>query len=166
MSNPTVLVQTATYTVTATSGDSGSCVASTFDVVVTVNALPVISLGTILPVNTMDVQFLIPYTTNFTLTNFSLSANNSSALTAFSAINNAAITASPLIIPLPAANAVGSYNFDLIITDNNGCISLPNNVTLVINLIKVLDKNGQRINLELKDLEREERPMDKLFRIL
>jgi hypothetical protein len=145
LSNPTALVQTATYTVTATSGDAGSCVASTFDVVVTVNALPIVTLGTIVPVNTMDIQFLIPYTTNFTLTNFSLSANNSAALPSFSVINNAAITTSPLVIPLPAANTPGSYNFDLIVTDSNGCISLPTSATLQINLVKVLDKNGQRM---------------------
>jgi hypothetical protein len=93
----------------------------------------------------MDIQFLIPYTTNFNLTNFTLLTNNSSALPSFEAINNAAITTSPLVIPLPASNAPGSYNFDLIVTDSNGCISLPNNATLDINLIKVLDKNGQRI---------------------
>ncbi|MFM7017552.1 PKD-like domain-containing protein, partial [Flavobacterium sp.] len=145
LSNPTALVQTATYTVTATSGAAGSCVASTFDVVVTVNALPIVTIGTIAPVNTMDVQFLIPYTTNFTLTNFSLSANNSAALPSFSAINNANITTSPLVIPLPTSISVGSYNFDLIVTDSNGCISLPTNATLQINLVKVLDKNGQRM---------------------
>jgi hypothetical protein len=114
-------------------------------VVVTVNALPIVTVGTIVPVNTMDVQFLIPYITNFTLTNFSLSANNSAALPSFSVINNAAITTSPLVIPLPAANTPGSYNFDLIVTDSNGCISLPTSATLQINLIKVLDKNGQRM---------------------
>jgi hypothetical protein len=145
LSNPTVLVQTATYTVTATSGDAGNCVASTFDVVVTVNPLPVLALGTIRPVNTMDIEFLIPYTTNFTLTNFTLTVNNSSALPSFEAINDSVITASPLAIPLPASNATGSYDFDLIIKDSNTCISLPISVTLQINLVKVLDKNGQRI---------------------
>jgi hypothetical protein len=145
LSNPTVLVQTATYTVTATSGDTGNCVASTFDVVVTVNPLPVLALGTIRPVNTMDIEFLIPYTTNFTLTNFTLTVNNSSALPSFEAINDSVITASPLAIPLPASNATGSYDFDLIIKDSNTCISLPISVTLQINLVKVLDKNGQRI---------------------
>jgi len=147
LSNPTVLVQTATYTVTATSGYAGSCISNTFDVVVTVNPLPVLTLGTIMPVNTMDVQFLIPYTTNFNLTNFTLTTNNSSALPSFETINNSVITASPLEIPLPASNEPGSYAFDLIITDSNGCISMPNTTNLVINMIKVLDKNAKRMTI-------------------
>jgi hypothetical protein len=93
----------------------------------------------------MDIEFLIPYTTNFNLTNFTLTTNNSSALPSFEAIDNSVITASPLAIPLPASNAVGSYNFDLLIKDSNNCISLPISATLQINLVKVLDKNGQRI---------------------
>jgi uncharacterized protein (TIGR02145 family) len=145
LSNPTLLVQTATYTVTATSGDSGSCVTNTFDVVVTVNPLPVLVLGTIIPVNTMDVEFVIPYTTNFNLTNFTLTTNSSSALPSFEAIDNAVITTSPLVIRLPASNATGTYNFDLVIKDSNGCNSLPNNVTLQINPVRVLDREGKRI---------------------
>ena len=145
LSNPTTSVQTATYTVTATSGIAGSCVASTFDLVVTVNPLPVITVGTIIPVNTMDIQFLIPYSTNFTLTNFTLTTNNPNALPSFSVINNTSITSSPLVIPLPSNNSSGGYDFTLLVKDNNGCVSLSNNLTLVINTVKVLDKKGNRM---------------------
>jgi gliding motility-associated-like protein len=41
--NPTNVVQTATYTVTPTSGAAGACVGSTFTITVTVNPTPVIS---------------------------------------------------------------------------------------------------------------------------
>ena len=42
LTNPTNTVQTATYTVTPTSGAAGSCIGATFQVVVTVNPKPVI----------------------------------------------------------------------------------------------------------------------------
>ena len=42
LTNPTNLVQTATYTVTPTSGAAGNCVGATFTVVVTVNPQPLI----------------------------------------------------------------------------------------------------------------------------
>lgn len=43
LTNPTSVVQTATYTVTPTSGAAGACVGSTFTVTVTVNPKPVIA---------------------------------------------------------------------------------------------------------------------------
>ena len=42
LSNPSISAQTATYTVTPTSGAAGSCVGSTYSLVVTVNPTPVI----------------------------------------------------------------------------------------------------------------------------
>ncbi|MFN6944404.1 MAG: PKD-like domain-containing protein, partial [Cytophagaceae bacterium] len=41
--NPTNAAQTATYTVTPTSGDAGACIGADFDVVVTVNPTPVLA---------------------------------------------------------------------------------------------------------------------------
>jgi hypothetical protein len=46
LTNPTNLVQTATYTVTPTSGTTGNCVGATFTVTVTVNPKPVIPAQT------------------------------------------------------------------------------------------------------------------------
>ncbi len=45
--NPTSLLQTATYTVTATSGVAGNCVSTTFQVVISVNPSPIIGNGTL-----------------------------------------------------------------------------------------------------------------------
>ncbi len=80
LSNPTNVNQTATYTVTPTSGAAGSCVGSPFTVVVTVNPVPVIpnqataicsgSAFTVAPANgSPTAATIVPSGTTYTWTN-------------------------------------------------------------------------------------------------
>jgi len=77
LTNPTNTVQTATYTVTPTSGAAGSCVGATFQITVTVNPTPVIpdqtaticsgAAFTISPVNAAPTT-IVPASTTYTWT--------------------------------------------------------------------------------------------------
>ncbi|MEI6487905.1 MAG: PKD-like domain-containing protein [Bacteroidota bacterium] len=78
LNNPTNSIQTATYTVTPTSGVAGSCVGSTFVTTVTVNPTPVVPTQTsticsltsfnITPMNAQPAT-IIPLNTTYTWTN-------------------------------------------------------------------------------------------------
>ncbi len=79
LTNPTNAVQTATYTVTPTSGAAGTCVGATFTVTVTVNPMPVIpaqtaaicsgNAFTVSPTNgTPTAATIVPASTTYTWT--------------------------------------------------------------------------------------------------
>jgi len=126
-----------TYTGTITVKNANSCTSSpgvAFSVVV--NPLPTITLGTVVPVcaTSLSQNTTLQYTgTTNSPTAYSIVWNASPA-NSFVAVTNAALTASPISIAIPAGTAPGTYSGTLTVTNANSCISSPGiNFNVLIN---------------------------------
>jgi len=112
-------------------------------VVVTVNALPGITLGSISSVLPIATSFSIPYTaTTGNPNQYSLVAGTPTAMPSFSAINNAALGSSPISVTIPAS-AANTYNFNLTVRNSGtGCVSAAVPVALVVTVANSLTIDG------------------------
>jgi len=107
LTNPTNVAQTATYTVTPTSGATGSCPGSTFTVTVTVNAIPAASA------TKTDISCF-----NANDGTITVSGSGGSGTYSFFSINNGgSYQTSNIFSPLP----IGVYQIR--VKDSNGCES-------------------------------------------
>jgi hypothetical protein len=126
-----------TYTGTVTVRNANSCTSSpgvAFSVVV--NPLPTITLGTVVPVcaTSLSQNTILQYTgTTNSPTAYSIVWNASPA-NSFEAVTNAALSASPISIDVPAGTAPGTYSGTLTVTNANSCTSSPGiNFSVLIN---------------------------------
>ena len=133
-SNPSTAVYTASasesgsVTLTLTTS-GGSCGTTTASKTITINPLPTISLGFISDVPITATSFSIPYTattnspTTYSLSTTAASSGSSIAMPGFTPITAANIGASPIVVAIPTS-AAAEYNFNLTITNANGCSSV------------------------------------------
>lgn len=128
LSNPTTAIQTATYTVTPTSGAAGLCVGSTFQVVVTVNPIPVLS-STLTPSAICSGTFSYSPASATAGATFSWSRAFVAGINEGASAGNGNISetlTNPTTAPVPV-----TY---VIITSANGCDNSPGqNVTVTVN---------------------------------
>ncbi|MBS1979238.1 MAG: gliding motility-associated C-terminal domain-containing protein [Bacteroidetes bacterium] len=163
--NPTNAVQTATYTVTPTSGAAGSCVGASFTLVVTVNPQPVIpaqsaticsgSTFTISPADGVPTSStVVPAGTTYSwgvpivtggITGGSAQSGQASISQTLVNPTNAAQTATYTVTPTSGAagNCVGA-NFTVVITVNP--------VPVAQALSSISRCSGQPINFNLQDI--------------
>lgn len=120
------------YTVSA--DDSGNITAST--VLVTeppVSSIPSITLGALSVFCPGASSFALNYTdTNGSPVSFSITAGTP-AMPGFVPVVNASLGSSPLTIPLPAAVAKGTYQFQITVMNASGCVSALKTFLLNIN---------------------------------
>ena len=116
------IICTSTYanTVTITTG------------IATVNALPTISIGQVQKIATNTTAYQLPFTaTTGNPNQYTLSAGTI-PMSGFTALNNVAITTTPLIVSIPQSVA-GSYGFDLVVKNStNGCMSIVNDYIVTV----------------------------------
>jgi hypothetical protein len=122
---------TTTYTVTATNPTSGCT--NTSNVTITVNPLPTITGVSAASVTSAATTFSLVYTgTSNSPTTYSLvSAGTATPMTGFVPVTDAALTASPLTITIPAS-AANTYTFNLTVKNALGCVSAVVPLTLVV----------------------------------
>jgi gliding motility-associated-like protein len=118
-----------TVIVTASSCSSAASLAAT----VTVNDLPVITLGSTSPVSTSASSFGLSYSglSGGTFT-YSISTG-SRAMPGFVAVNGSSLGASPVSVTIPTGSAVGDYDFNVTISNTTtGCTSavIPGTLTI------------------------------------
>ncbi|MHC0446629.1 T9SS sorting signal type C domain-containing protein [Flavobacterium sp. 3-218] len=126
-------------TITVTSLTSVDCVSTLIAnnvVNIIVSALPTITLGTVTPVcaSASLQNVTLPYTavTNDP-TNYSITWN-ASPTNSFLPVTNAALTASPITIAVPAGTAPGTYTGSLTVRNAAGCVSaVASNFTITVN---------------------------------
>jgi len=125
-----------TYAGTLTVANANSCVASAgvpFSVVV--NPLPTITLGTVAPVcasaNAQSTTLAYTATSN-SPTTYSITWG-ASPTNSFAAVTNAALSASPINIAVPAGTAAGTYTGTLTVTNANSCTSTGVPFSVVVN---------------------------------
>ncbi|WP_433764988.1 T9SS sorting signal type C domain-containing protein [Flavobacterium ginsenosidimutans] len=124
-----------TYTGTLTVKNANGCVSAGNNFTVTVNPLPTITLGTAGAVcfnSSAQTTNLTYSATANSPTNYSITWNASPTNT-FAAVADAALTASPISIAVPAGTAAGTYTGNLTVRNANGCISAVNNFTVTVN---------------------------------
>jgi len=102
---------------------TGGCGSVNATGTITVNPLPTITLGALALNCPGAASFLLPYTaTTGTPTTYSISAGTP-ALSGFTPVVNAALTATPLTISLPANVLAGTYQFVITVRNGSGCVS-------------------------------------------
>jgi len=124
-----------TYTGTLTVSNAAGCVSTSNNFTVTVNPLPTIALGVTTAVCTSsNVQSTtLPYgTVTNSPTTYSITWNASPA-NSFLPVSNAALSASPINISVPANTAAGTYTGTLTVKNAAGCVSTANNFTVTVN---------------------------------
>ena len=106
------------YSVTVT--NASGCSATSTATTVIVNALSVISVGSIPDVNMTSTSFSLPYTiTSGTPTSYSIVASTP-AMPSFTTVPYTSITLSPISVTIPAS-ASNIYSFNILIIDGNSC---------------------------------------------
>lgn len=117
-----VLTSTTVYYVDAT--NAGCTTAERTRVTATVNPLPTLTLGHIANTGTTATSFNIPYTAASNNPDQYSVIAGSPAMAGFTSVLNAAITGSPLVIPMPVNTVPGTYGFSLIVKNSvTGCSS-------------------------------------------
>jgi hypothetical protein len=133
----TVYIRMASSASGSLSGDivvgSAGATDKTLAVSGTVNSLPTITLGSIVPVSGQATSFSIPFSaTTGSPNQFSLVTGSPRAMSGFTAISNQSFTSSPLAITIPVS-AVNNYNFTLTVKNSTtGCVSSAIPVTLTV----------------------------------
>ncbi len=103
---------------------SGTCSDISNIITVTVSVTPVFTVGNVAAICNTAASFNVTYNvTAGTPVQYTLTATGANVMPGFTVINGAALTASPLVISLPANTAAGTYNFTLTLTDAVGCES-------------------------------------------
>jgi hypothetical protein len=98
-----------------------------------VNVLPSITLGTIGSVFTTATTFNLPFTSGAGSPNqYTILAGTPNAMPSFTAVNNASLVSSPILVSIPAS-AANMYNFNLTVKNTTtGCIS--NNIPFTLSV--------------------------------
>jgi len=111
------------YTVSVT--NTNGCTAVSAPMVLNVNALPTITIGSISGINTTATSFSVPYTaTTGNPNQYSITAGTT-VLSGFTPVNNAVLGSSPINVNIPAS-AANTYNFNLTVANSTtGCVSAP-----------------------------------------
>jgi len=128
-----ITVSTAgSYTVTVT--NANGCSATSSATVVVVNALPTINLGSVATILNNVASFSLPYTsTTGNANGYSITTGTPGAMPGFTPITNAALSSSPLTVPIPINSNAGTYNFNLTVTNSTtGCVSTNNTFTVTL----------------------------------
>ena len=137
--NPTSLLQTATYTVTATSGVAGNCVSATFQVVISVNPNPIIGNGAVTACSNTLFNFaptnnppnsIVPVGTTYS---WQIPQMNGGITGGIS--NNAQININGTLVNPTSSSQTAVYT---ITPSYQGCIGAPFSVTVTINPIPVI----------------------------
>ncbi|KAF2339737.1 hypothetical protein, partial [Flavobacterium ginsenosidimutans] len=124
-----------TYTGNLTVRNANGCVSTVNNFTVTVNPPPTITLGTAgavcLSTSAQTTNLTYSATTN-SPTTYSI-VWNASPTNSFAAVTDAALTASPISISVPANTAAGTYTGTLTVKNANGCVSAGNSFTVTVN---------------------------------
>ncbi|MCU0390757.1 MAG: T9SS type A sorting domain-containing protein, partial [Thermoflexibacter sp.] len=127
VANTTITVRLAANASGAPSGNithTSGTVTQNLAVSGTVNPAPTITLGAIPSVTTAATSVGIPYTATSGSPNQYSISTGANALAGFVAVNNQALTASPINLSLPATKTAGTYNFNLTVRNSTtGCVS-------------------------------------------
>jgi len=111
------------YTVSVT--NANGCTAVSAPMVLTVNALPTITIGSIGGINTTATSFSLPYTATTGNPNQYSITTGTTVLSGFTPVNNAVLGNSPINVNIPAS-AANTYNFNLTVANSTtGCVSAP-----------------------------------------
>ncbi|PST81843.1 hypothetical protein C7T94_18425, partial [Pedobacter yulinensis] len=99
-----------------------------------VNPLPSLTIGAVQAVNFNATSFSIPYSgATGTPDQYSVTSG-AAALPGFTAVTNAALSGSPIVVLLPANPVPGTYNFNLTVRNSTtGCVSAVLPFSLTIN---------------------------------
>jgi len=104
----------------------------------TVNLKPTITLGSISSISTIATSFSIPYTaTTGSPNQYSLVAGTPTAMPSFSAVGNATLGPGSISVTIPSS-AANTYNFNLTVSNNTGCVSAAVPVALVVTVANSL----------------------------
>jgi hypothetical protein len=89
-----------------------------------VNPLPTITLGTVNSVLATSTSFNLPFTaTTGSPNQYSIATGTPTAMSSFTAVNNAVLSSSPIVVSIPASLA-NTYNFNLTVKNTTtGCAS-------------------------------------------
>ena len=91
---------------------------------ITTNALPTITLGTSPTVVQGATTANLPYTaTTGTPVNYSITWDPAAVTAGFTDVTTNPITASPIVVTVPAGAAIGTYNGTLVVENSNNCSS-------------------------------------------
>ncbi|KAF2341088.1 T9SS sorting signal type C domain-containing protein, partial [Flavobacterium tistrianum] len=133
-----------TYTGILTVKNADGCISAPSNFTVTVNPLPSITLGTASAVcfNASAQTSSLSYSASTNSpTSYSIVWNATPA-NSFTDITDAALTASPISIAVPAGTAVGTYTGILTVKNANGCISTASNFTITVNQAPTITTSG------------------------
>ncbi|MCF8319183.1 MAG: PKD domain-containing protein, partial [Sphingobacteriaceae bacterium] len=129
---PGALTNTMIYRRTVWSPDLQSCVNVSNEITVTVNPLPIVTLGTVTAVCNSETSFLLPYSAaQNTPTKYSISVGIP-AMPGFVPVVDADLGTSPLSISIPSGLAQNNYVFVFTVKNANGCISSSQTFTVPI----------------------------------
>lgn len=137
---------TTTYTITAVSDKYCSNASPTGNTVVTVNPLP-----TVTPTNASVCNgastFSLAYSTTNSPNQYSI-ITGTRAMSGFSAITNASLTASPMSITIPSNASAGTYDFYMTVRNSvTGCVSAAMPFTVTVAAAIVVTANASNTNI-------------------
>jgi len=99
---------------------------------ITVNPKPTITLGSVANIVTSATSFSLPYSATTGTPNQYSITTGSTAMSSFSAVNNASLPASPISVTIPASTG-NTYDFIATVKNSTtGCVSDNNNFTVRI----------------------------------
>ena len=142
----------ATGTYNYTVHTTGTCQQTTASGNITTSPVPVVTPANVSGVCPGSLSFALVYTVTGSPDTYSITAGTP-AVPGFTPVINAALTSSPLTIPLPAGVTAGTYQFFITVSKAGGCASLPTPFTVTFEDIIVpvarcksytayLDNNG------------------------
>ncbi|QJD95219.1 hypothetical protein HH214_04665 [Mucilaginibacter robiniae] len=99
----------------------------------TQNPRPTIDFGSISSVNRSATSFSVPYTATTGSPDLYSIITGSKAMSGFTAVSNAKLGSSPIVVAMPAGTAAGVYDFYLTVTNSStDCISYSNYFSIAV----------------------------------
>jgi hypothetical protein len=137
---------TTTYTITTISDKNCSNGSPTGNTVVTVNPLPTVSPTNANVCNGAST-FSLAYTTTNSPNQYSITTGTR-AMSGFSAITNASLTASPMTIAIPSNASEGTYDFLMTVRNSaTGCVSAAMPFTVTVARAIAVTANASTTNI-------------------
>ena len=107
--------------------------------ILTVNPAPGITIGSVSQVCNTSGSFNLPYSSPVNLPVTYSIGTGTPAMTGFTAVTDAALVASPLLVNIPSGATENDYQFTVTVKNALGCVSDPELFTVTVNENQVAD---------------------------